>query len=146
MKMIVCLDQKNGVMFNNRRQSRDIKVIEKMLDIVEGDPLLMTKYSAGLFGEAKPRNCYALRDPLDSADEDTFVLVEDNIDIVNNNETIQNQIELLIVFRWDKVYPSDKKLEIDFGNLISSSEFKGNSHDKITMEVYRRCYLEHVGE
>ena len=30
MKVIVCVDDNNGMMFNNRRQSRDEKVIEKV--------------------------------------------------------------------------------------------------------------------
>ena len=46
----------------------------------------------------------------------------------------------LIVFKWNRVYPKDFEFEIDLSKwkLEESSEFKGSSHDKITMEVYVR--------
>ena len=33
MKLIVCLDDKNGMMFNKRRQSRDRVLIENVLEL-----------------------------------------------------------------------------------------------------------------
>lgn len=34
MKIIICLDNNNGLMFNNRRQSRDSKIIENIFEII----------------------------------------------------------------------------------------------------------------
>ena len=39
MKMIVCLDDRNGVSFNNRRQSRDRVVIQDILTLTRGHGL-----------------------------------------------------------------------------------------------------------
>ena len=52
------------------------------------------------------------------------------------------KIEELIIFRWNRRYPSD--LHLDFlprekGFVCTGmEEFPGHSHDKITMEVWRR--------
>ena len=46
----------------------------------------------------------------------------------------------MIVFKWNRVYPKDFEFELDLSKwkLAESSEFKGSSHDNITMEVYVR--------
>ena len=51
-----------------------------------------------------------------------------------------DKIEKLIVFKWNREYPSDFSLDIDLSqwSLISTTDFKGNSHEKITMEVYKK--------
>ena len=49
-------------------------------------------------------------------------------------------IEKLMIFKWNRVYPKDFEFDIDLSEwkLSQSSEFKGSSHDNITMEVYVR--------
>ena len=49
--IIVCMDKKNGMMFNERRQSQDQEVIKKMLEYAKGKPLWINDYSAQLFRE-----------------------------------------------------------------------------------------------
>ena len=51
MKVILCLDKNNGMMFNNRRQSRDRYVIEDILIICHNKKLWMSKYSEEMFSE-----------------------------------------------------------------------------------------------
>ncbi len=51
MKLIVCLDDKNGMMFNNRRQSRDKILIENMLELCKDKKLYTSEYSSKLFPE-----------------------------------------------------------------------------------------------
>ena len=52
MKVIVCVDDNNGMMFNNRRQSRDRILIEDVVKNVVGGNLLMAPYSAPLFKDS----------------------------------------------------------------------------------------------
>ena len=49
-------------------------------------------------------------------------------------------IEQLIVFHWNRAYPGDFYLDIplDQWKLVSTDEFPGSSHEKITKEVYVR--------
>ena len=49
MDVFVCLDDRNGMLFNHRRQSRDREVIQDMLDSLDGKPLYIRPYSQVLF-------------------------------------------------------------------------------------------------
>ena len=49
MTVFVCLDDNNGMLVNNRRQSRDSKEIEQIKAISMGRKLYMDSYSAKLF-------------------------------------------------------------------------------------------------
>ena len=39
MYVIACVDDRNGLLFNNRRQSRDAKVIEKIQELTKNNKL-----------------------------------------------------------------------------------------------------------
>ena len=45
MKIIVCIDDKNGMMFNHRRQSKDREVRRDMLSYIGQHRLWMNEYS-----------------------------------------------------------------------------------------------------
>ena len=49
MIAIVCIDDNRGMMFNNRRQSRDSILIDKITEITKGSKLWLNKYSYSLF-------------------------------------------------------------------------------------------------
>ena len=46
----------------------------------------------------------------------------------------------LVVYRWNRHYPSDRKLLLppEGWTLTSRTEFPGHSHDVITKEIYQR--------
>ena len=52
----------------------------------------------------------------------------------------EEQIDTIIVYRWNRVYPADTYLDIDLSGwqLVSTGEFSGASHERITKEVYRK--------
>lgn len=52
MKLIICLDDKNGIMFNKRRQSKDVAVAEKIKEIIGNNLLHIHSYSSPIFTEA----------------------------------------------------------------------------------------------
>lgn len=127
---IVCLDQKNGMYFNERRQSRDRYVIRDILDMTKESVLYINSYSEELFGNQ--RNKYIVSDDYFSdAKETDYCFVE-------NHVLDQSSVNKLIVYRWDKVYPSDYKLDMRGWKLISTMVFMGYSHDEIVKEVYIR--------
>ncbi len=132
MTLIVCLDTKNGLRFNGRRQSRDSVIIDKIYSIVSDSRLLLKGYSKQLFSLPLP-NMVICDDPVNSACKNDYCFIEENY-----NEFPEKQIEKIIVFRWDKVYPQDESFGIDLSKwkLISQNTFAGNSHKAITEEVY----------
>ena len=130
MVLIVCLDLNNGMYFNNRRQSRDREVIKDIAFITKNNNLIMTEYSHKLF-ENECENIVITDDFEGQYLENDFCFVE--------NEDVQLEIiKKIIVYRWDKVYPSDYCLNLEGYHLTSTLEFKGYSHEKIVKEVYLR--------
>lgn len=135
MKVIVCLDDHNGMMFNNRRQSRDKMVIKDIIETCNDKILYMNYYSDALFDSYDNRAVY-----------DTFPThaKEDDFCFVENAKLLpfEDMISEFIIYRWNRVYPSDFKFDIPLSEhgwtLKSSTEFPGNSHEKITKEIYTR--------
>lgn len=132
MIVILCLDDKNGMMFNNRRQSKDKFVIQDILKLVNGKKLFISSYSESLF-QGLESKLIIDNNFLNNAAEEDYCFVENN-----NLKDFSEKIEKIIVYKWNRIYPSDLKLEITIQewNLIGRFEFVGNSHDKITREVY----------
>lgn len=130
---ILCLDDRNGMMFNNRRQSRDRAVAADIIRLVDGEKLFMNEYSSGFFSE-KTANMLIDEDFL-SREDKGFYFVENN-----SLKNFAKKINKVIVYRWNRVYPSDLKLELPINQWKKTidAEFAGNSHDKITREVYTR--------
>lgn len=130
MNVIICLDQNNGMLFNNRRQSRDRIVRKNILEYINGAKLYMDEYSFKQFSEDKADNIVVC-DNFSNAEDSDFCFVE-------KQHINTEQINKLIVYRWDKIYPAD----VSFGmnkiklNLTETLESQGYSHEKIVREIY----------
>lgn len=133
MNICICLDDKNGIMFNNRRQSRDIEVINKILAVSENRKLWMNEYSAKLFPENA--DIIICEDFLDKAAAEDFAFAEKGIASLENAEK-------LYIFLWNRRYPADVYFEFSPESegfiLKSTEEFAGKSHEKITLNIYER--------
>ena len=134
MKIIVCIDNGNGMAFNHRRQSQDRKLRERILQITNGSKLLMNNYSHKLFGD-NPQ--IQVNDKfLENSNKDDFCFVED-VDIT----PYEDRIDQIIIYKWTRSYPSDLKFNISLDKCwkqVSKDEFQGTSHEKITEEIYKR--------
>ena len=131
MNIIICLDDKNGILFNHRRQSRDQAICQRVLELAKGSVLWMNEYSAKLFPTDKIK---VDDDFLRAAKAGDYCFVE-SADFLEHSD----KIEKVIVYRWNKVYPSDVKVDMGFldgKKLAQSTDFAGNSHEKITQEIY----------
>lgn len=133
MKLIVCVDEAMGMMFNNRRQSRDGVLIEHILDLVDDKKIWITAFSESLF---KFKTEYILFEekPIDVGDED-FCFVE-NI----APSGLEESVDEIILYNWNRSYPSDMKFDICLDNwiLVSEVDIKGSSHEKITERIYKK--------
>ena len=77
----------------------------------------------------------AAADFLEQAGEGEYCFVENT-----GLQAVEAKIEKIIVFWWNRHYPSDRKFDLDLSkwNKVSEEEFAGYSHEKITKEVYEK--------
>ncbi len=132
MEIIICLDDNNGMLFNNRRQSRDSKVLEDIKNSLKGNLTIFPFSEKLIKGSEIP---YQLMS--DTVNENAVIFVEDR-----GIKELLSAVHKITVYRWNRVYPADTYLDIDFAaesfKSVSVCEFEGSSHEKITKEVYER--------
>lgn len=133
MKLIVCVDEAMGMMFNNRRQSRDGVLIEHILDLVDEKRIWITTFSESLF-RFKTEYVLFEEKPTDIANED-FCFVE-NI----TPSVLEESVDEIILYIWNRRYPADRYFDICLDDWIleSENEIKGSSHEKITEKIYKK--------
>ncbi len=135
MNICVCVDDSMGMSFFGRRQSRDKALIEKLLSHTEYDRILVSPYSAPLFAEFCDERVCLLENCGEPTESDMHFIELDSLPEAD-------AIDRILIYRWNRKYPSDKKLSIspaDCGfTLTSSVDFVGNSHDNITEEVWTK--------
>ena len=129
MIAIVCLDDACGMLFGGKRQSRDSKVLEDISN--HYGEVAILPFSEKMF---KPSGVkYTVKNSLDEVAKDETVFVE-NQDL----SLYKDKITKLIVYKWNRLYPSDFKFTLKLSDFKKKSvaEFVGSSHDKITREEY----------
>ena len=143
MILIVCLDDKNGMMFNKRRQSKDSAVCADIMAEVGDGVLWMNEYSAKQFAEDEAAGADGCR-----AGASNIVVDEEFLSKAASGEycflegagaaEASDSVEKLIIYKWNRLYPSDVRFDmpLDGWKLESTAEFAGSSHEKIAKEVY----------
>jgi len=128
MTVYVCLDERNGMLFNNRRQSRDRAVLEDIRTAVP-DVLTIDPFSEKLVREAGIP--YVLADP-DIPEEAHFFLE------ARPASHVISHASAVVIYRWNRHYPADVRFDADLSSftLQSTEDFPGKSHETITKEVY----------
>lgn len=136
MTVIVCLSDGGGMLFGGRRNSRDKAVIADISKMCDGGALFVGGISEPLFAESDA-SVISVTDPLSSAGDGDFVFIEDR-----SLSPYKDKISELIIYRWNRKYPFDFSLDLtpkELGMKLSESlDFKGNSHEKITRETWRK--------
>ena len=137
MKLIVCLDDRGGMAFNQRRQSRDRALIADVLRTAKDSQLYLTPYSFPLFEEQLPlgnRNPIVTETPAAACPPNGYCFWE-----LTSPESLEN-VDELIVYRWNRHYPADVHFSLPTEDFtpMESYDFKGSSHEKITRERWIR--------
>ena len=135
MKIIVCLDHKNGMAFCKKRQSFDKVVCERILQLCGGKRLYMNGYSKKLF-DGIVGDVIVDEDFLDRAGKEDYCFAE-NVDVTHYIA----EADEIILMRWNRVYPADLRFpaqQLSGWKKVDTTQFPGNSHECITQEVYRR--------
>lgn len=135
MRLIICLDDNNGMMFNNRRQSQDRKLREDIMQMIGSSRLWMSEYSAKQFLIDSHINISL--EKFSEAGSDDYCFIESEI-----SEAMLDKASEIVIYRWNRYYPADVRfnhfLEREGWTKTVIGEFKGYSHKKITKEVFSR--------
>ena len=132
----VCLDKEGGMIFNNRRQSKDRVMLAELLDSFPDRKILISPFSEKLFLKY-PDRVLVVPSPLDAAKDGDICFIE-NLPLGK----YADKISRLVIYHWNRLYPWDMKIDIDPAEIglgrILRTDFVGSSHDKITKEIYER--------
>lgn len=135
MILIVCVDERNGMMFNNRRQSKDKVLIAHILEKTKNHKLWITNFSKDIFNSDDANNVIIDDYFIEKIGKEDYCFIE-NTDV----KTLINKVDKIIVYNWNRHYPADQYLDINFDEWVVNSEveFSGYSHEKITEKTYIR--------
>lgn len=133
MITIICTDNRNGIMFNHRRQSQDQVLRQDIIQEVGDSRIWMNSYSYGQFLNSSFPNLMIDEDFLNKAGEEEYCFIEES-----NIIPYIHLVKRIIRYRWNRDYPADFYFNVDLSTwkMVSKEEFVGSSHDKITKEVY----------
>lgn len=136
MNICVCVDDSMGMSFFGKRQSKDKLLTERLLSHTEYERILVRPYSLPLFTDLSDARVTVTEDFSEAGDKDLCFFELEHV------TEFADKTNRIILYRWNRKYPSDKKfpfLPRDKGfTLESSVDFAGNSHDKITEEIWTR--------
>ena len=133
MKIIVCADDRLGMMFHKRRLSRDRIVVNRIIELSGETVLWMDPYSKSLFSDMACDNFRTDSAFLEKAGHGEYCFVENR-----SLRKYESEMESLIVCYWNRRYPADFYLDIPLTEWkeIARNEYPGYSHEKITEITY----------
>lgn len=137
MKLIICIDNRKGMMFFGKRQSQDHELRRWIINRTLGSKLWMSTFSSEQFQEYTG---FIVDDDYNSkAALDDYCFVEDKDFIIENTDEV-------ILCCWNRKYQADRFFDVDLKAngffKTDREEIKGSSHNKITIETYRRIKNE----
>ena len=136
MKLVICVDDRGGMVFNKRRVSRDGVMVSNLAEYIGDATLFLEPYSEELFKE-ESLNVILSENPLKFAEKGDFVFIERQ-----SPAPYAEVAEEIIIYKWNRRYPFDMAMDfspVELGfNLSDVFEFKGRAHEKITREVYKK--------
>ena len=151
MILIVCVDDGMGMMFNKRRQSKDACVRNDMLAMLpEEKALFVTPYTAKQFLPEEQERLMVcdgvsagemLTGYENAGDEKTLPGTGDFFFAEDTDVTgLEEVTEQVILYRWNRAYPSDVKFTFDLSGyeMVSCEDFVGNSHPEMKKEIYKK--------
>jgi len=135
VKLILTLDDRNGMLFNERRLSQDSVLNHRILTQNKSHKIWMNEYTAELF-EPTPSNVIIDNDFMSKMLPNDVCFIE-NIVIT---QRLAEKFEKVTIYKWNRTYPFDLELTISMKpwSLVSCEDFVGSSHEKITEENYEK--------
>lgn len=133
--VVLCLDNKNGMTFFGKRQSRDKNLISELVSSNHRRKIYSENYSSILFDGYEGVNFSD--NPLEICEDGGTCFIEKS-DVT----PYLDDIDIFIIYKWNKSYPADKFFTVNLRQqgytLLGKVDIVGNSHDKITKETYKK--------
>jgi len=129
MILLLCIDEKDGMLFGGRRQSKDRALRERMLSLAASSRLIVNAFTAKQFEE---EGFVLSEDPAGEAMAGDLVFLED-LPLPKEN------IEKIVLYHWNRRYPADRFFDrklLDGRKKVKTTDFIGSSHEKITEEIW----------
>ncbi|MBR7116127.1 MAG: ribonuclease Z [Clostridia bacterium] len=125
--VVICLDDEGGMTVFGKRQSRDRVLIEELCESVSA-PIYVNTFSSFLFRDRADR-VHISDDPLGDCPDGGVAFIE-NLPLLPHIDDIGT----VILYKWNRLYPSDVKIDISFDGfrVESRKDFVGSSHERIT--------------
>lgn len=137
MHVMLCLDDRDGMLFNHRRQSQDRVLRAHMLALCGARGLWLNAYSAAQFSPSAAAPLHVDAQFLARASDGDYCFVEEQ-----DLTPYWDKVQTLILFCWNRRYPADRFFDRSLlacgWTLCETQAFAGSSHPKITKEVYKR--------
>ncbi len=134
MTGILCIEDEGGILFHQRRVSRDRMLIDWIMKKIGKRSLWMSDYSKALFSAYPVKTA---EDYLAQAGAEDFCFIEDGTYL-----EYMDKISGFLLCSWNRHYPSDLKFQrsiLEKGwQLESVYEIKGSSHESITVEEWKK--------
>ncbi len=141
MTIIICIDERLGISFGGKRQSKDRVLTRDIVSVARGHRLLIGEYSVSIFKEADisfdENNIFVSDRPEKDAKSEDFLFLERGF-----YEDIILSASSLIIYSWGRHYPSDVQLKRDciddHFELFEEYNFEGKSHKNLTRYTLNR--------
>ena len=136
MKLVVCVDDDMGILFNKRRQSQDSVVRDRVVAKLQNANLYMSEYSGKQFELIQDSRIVIGEDFFEKAGPGDYCFLEDF-----NSLPAVEKIDEILLYRWNRKYPSDTKFELPLDEnwkIQKTEDFEGSSHECITEAIYVR--------
>lgn len=135
MIIIACVDDNNGLAFNQRRQSQDRCVRERIKERLAHRLLYVDAYTALQFEETWQEKLIVTDKPFEEVGKGDVCWLERG-----PMPTHLDQVEEIWLYHWNRVYPADTYYTIDMSgwHCKERQDFPGYSHEMITEEIYER--------
>ena len=137
MKLIAAVEDRNGMIFNGRRVSKDKGVISAAENLASNGRLLIDSFSKDLFPDAVVDDAF-----LENAGENDYCFVEDRSVL-----PYADRVSDVYLFFWNRRYPSDLKFDLPMKNftLLDITPIKGTSHDSLMQYPHSKRLPERSG-
>lgn len=161
MKVIICIEDRGGYSFHNRRLSSDVRQQSHMLHKLEqlGGYLVYNRYSERMLQKDEIKEAQSKQEEynyrmqngtLFLQDASVAVMTHPELSYSNLFAFVENvslrgyysEIEEIMLYRWNRTYPFDLQLTEEFlagFDVVEEEELEGTSHERIT---YQRLILK----
>lgn len=131
MNIILSVDKSNGMLFNDRRVSRDKIANEKIFELCNNE-LYIDEFSKDMFPNANTIS----QNEISNLSSDKFYFAE------QPNDIPIDKVNKFYIFNWNRDYPAEVYFDFDLNSLgfkkSIRKDFVGNSHKKITLTIFER--------